>query len=149
MTTTHKRSKRQLYIGLAFITLAIVAALFRSFGPSSSSDSEPEFFRVDELIGLSDQEVIERLGEPTARLEFIPGEDPNALRMQMAERLTQDGTDPSGEILELSWFDPEFITTVWFVAESDEAGSAAPPRSVDSVRYARSTQTEPAASSLD
>jgi len=149
MTTPHRRSKRQLYIGIAFITFAIVAALLRSYGPGSSPNAESEFIRVDELIGISDQEAIERLGEPTARLEFIPGEDPNPLRMEVAGRLAQSGITPSGEILELSWFGPEFVTTVWFVADPETTGSATWLRSVDSVRYDRASQAEQPGTPLD
>lgn len=149
MTTTHKRSKRQLYIGIAFITLAIVAALLRSFGPSSSSGPETEFLRVDELVGISDVEAIERLGEPTARLEFIPGEDPNAMRVQVADRISDTGGNLPDEIIELSWFGPEYITTVWFIAERETPGSAPLLRSVDSVRYLRTPQAAQPGTPLD
>ncbi len=137
MATPYRRSKRQLYIGIVFITLAIVAALLRSYGPGSSPVAQSAYVREDGLIGISEAQAIERMGEPTARLEFIPGDDENPLRTQVVDRRTASGGELPETILELSWFGQESITTVWFVRDhaSDDASTAY--QSVDAVRYAR------------
>lgn len=137
MATPYRRSKRQLYIGIVFITLAIMAALLRSYGPGSSPASQSSYVREDELIGMSEAQAIEQLGEPTARLEFMPGEDNNPLRMQVTDRLSESEAAPTEPILELSWFGQESITTVWFVRDKNSAGSEAQYQSIDAVRYPR------------
>ncbi len=144
MTTPHKRSKRQLYIGIFFIVAAILAALLRSIGPSGTV-SDQNYVRVDELIGISLDQTIDRLGEPTAQLSFSPGDDPNPMREQVTQVLRDAGKAVPELILEASWFNPDSITTVWYVEQSDEGGF----RSIDSVRYARRKPDDQAVPALD
>jgi hypothetical protein len=144
--TTPKRSKRQLYIGIFFITAAILAALLRSIGSSSPAGSS-DFIRVDDLIGISTQQATDRLGEPTARLSFNPADESSALRVQVVERLTQSGQQVPETMIELSWFDASTVTTVWFIA-ADPADDAS-YRSIDSVRYSRPPAEQPSGTPLD
>jgi len=144
--TKHKRSKRQLYIGVFFIAAAIIAALLRSIGPSSPANSF-EFTRLDDLIGISTEQAADRLGEPTARLMFDPAEDSNPLRTQVADQLSKTGRQVPETILELTWFDGDAVITIWFVAA--DSGEQATYRSIDSVRYTRQTAEQPNEPSTD
>lgn len=134
MEKRRPRSKRQLYLGILFVSLAVVAALLRSGFPSPT----PGAGGASELVGLTVSEIIARLGEPTTRTEFYPDEDFHAERAALIDRLRRSGEPVPEVFLELAWFVDERIVTVRFPAEFDEErGVVASGESIDARRSTR------------
>lgn len=118
--------------------LAIVVALIRTCtAPAPTGDGGYE--QIEAVIGLTVEETTEQLGEPTASLEFDPAEDQNPLRLEVSRLLTESGTTLPDQLLELSWFEGDTITTVWFVPDADTGRL----RSIESVRYRRADTQQP------
>lgn len=137
MEKRRPRSKRQLYLGILFVSLAVVAALLRSGLPSPA----PVAGGASELVGLTVSEIIARLGEPTTRTEFYPDEDFHAERAAFIDRLRRSGEPVPEVFLELAWFVEERIVTVRFPAKFDEELGVVP--SGESVDARRSTRSSP------
>lgn len=133
MEQRRRRSKRQLYLGILFVSLAIGAALLRSGLPSASPPAA-------EYIGISVQESLNRLGEPTTRLEFYPDEAFHAERAAIIERIRKSGKPMPEAFVELAWFEGENIITLRFAAEVDDEGNIVPRgTSIDAQRSVRTS----------
>ncbi len=118
MEQRRPRSKRQLYLGIFFVSLAILAALLRSGFPSASTGTGG----ASEYVGLTVTESIDQLGEPTTRIEFYPDEDFHAERAALIDRLEKAGEPVPEVFVELAWFQDGEIVTLRFPAEFGENG---------------------------
>jgi hypothetical protein len=138
MEQRRPRSKRQLYLGIFFVSLAILAALLRSGFPSASTGTGG----ASEFVGLTVTESVDQLGEPTTRVEFYPDEDFHAERAALIDRLQKAGEPVPEVFVELAWFQDGEIVTLRFPAEFDENGEViVSSRSIDAQRSPR-TPTE-------
>lgn len=129
-----RRSKRQLYLGILFVTLAFIVAGLRTWLGSAPSS---EYQQLPDLIGLSSSEAIATLGQPTARMQFEPADESNPLRLQVMQRLESSPAGIPEMIHEYTWFsDDDTVTTIWFINTSPDP-EITELHSIDSVRYKR------------
>jgi hypothetical protein len=143
MTNPPRRSKRQLYLGFFFVSLAILVALARTFLGSSPTGTH-DAAHAPQHIGITTDEAMSRLGEPTSRAEFYPDEAFNPERSALVERLRAEGREVPPVFLELAWFGETEILTIRFPAALDEAGQATPiGPSLGATRQLRPTDATP------
>lgn len=132
--TQPRRSKRHLYLGIFFLSLAFLVAILRTV--SSGGPGTPDGLTRDrEHIGITMEQAIDQLGEPTSRAEFYADEDFNSDRAATIERMKESGKPMPEVFLELAWFSPEDLLAIRFPGEFDENGDAQPSGvSIDAVR---------------
>ncbi|MFI4855239.1 MAG: hypothetical protein ACIAQF_09735 [Phycisphaerales bacterium JB065] len=132
--TPPRRSKRQLYLGIFFVSLAFLVAIVRTV--SSGGPGTPDgLTRVREHIGITMEQAIDQLGEPTSRAEFYADEDFNSDRAATIERMRESNKAMPEVFLELAWFSPEDLLAIRFPGEFNENGDAqASGVSIDAVR---------------
>lgn len=143
--TKPRRSKRQLYLGIFFVSLAFLVAILRTVS-SGGGTGHDGITRVQEHIGLTVDQAIERLGEPTSRAEFYPDESFNSDRARTIERLKNSGVAMPEVFLELAWFSPESMLALRFPGEFDDNGEVQPSgASIDAVRQKLAGPSDPTA----
>lgn len=121
MAQQTRRSKRQLYLGFFFVTLAIVVAVARTmFGPTPVQPGTSD--RSESFIGVTIDEAIATLGEPTTRAEFYADESFHPDRSAMIQGLERSGEPVPEVFVELAWFTSDEVLTVRFPAAVDENG---------------------------